>query len=114
MGRLIFSRVSRRVWREVRYIFLCQYHLKNGASVWLRDKRQKPLPPIRFRSGFTWHHGKLDEPAMLFKELFLDGFYEPLDAPANAVVLDIGANIGAVTMLWAHNRPDIRFHAYER
>jgi FkbM family methyltransferase len=81
--------------------------------VWLKAKRKRPIPPLQFRNGFTWHHGVRDEPILLFREIFVDRFYEPLNAPANAHVLDIGANIGAVTLFWAAGRPDLHFHAYE-
>jgi FkbM family methyltransferase len=81
--------------------------------LWLKDKYQRPFPPLKFRNGFVWHHGPRDQPLLLFREIFIDHFYEPLEAPPNAVVLDIGANIGAVTLYWAVGRPDISFHAYE-
>jgi len=50
---------------------------------------------------------------LLFREIFVDRFYENLDAPPNAYILDVGANIGALTLLWATGRPDLRLHAYE-
>jgi FkbM family methyltransferase len=99
--------------RAARDMMRYQYHLKNGASVWLRKKFQRPLPPFKFRNGYVWHHGPRDQPIMLFQEIFIDRFYEPLEAPPNAIVFDVGANIGAVTLYWAVDRPDIRFHAYE-
>jgi len=35
-----------------------------------------------------------------FREIFNDRICETLDAPRNAYVLDIGANIGALTLWW--------------
>lgn len=104
----------RRAWRAVKDIARYNRHLTNGTDVWLKRKqKQKPLPPLRFRNGFTWFHGTQDQPILLFREIFIDRFYEPLRALPDAVVLDIGANIGAVTLFWAEGRRDIRFHAYE-
>jgi FkbM family methyltransferase len=88
-------------------------YLKNGTSVWLSDKYKRPIPPLKFRNGITWHHGARDAPIFLFREVFIDCFYEPLNAPTGARILDIGANIGALTLLWAAGRPDLRFNAYE-
>jgi FkbM family methyltransferase len=61
----------------------------------------------------TWYHGPRDEPVLLFEEIYIDRFYEPLEAPKNANVIDIGANIGLVTLFWTDGRTDLRFHAYE-
>ena len=103
----------RHVCKKCKRLFLINSHLENGTDVWLKNKRKRSIPPLRFRHGFTWHHGARDEPMLLFDEIFVDRFYEPLGAPANAIVLDVGANIGAVTLFWAAGRPDLRFHAYE-
>lgn len=107
--REFWDRFRHGIWR------LCIYvrYLKNGLSIWYKQRYQKALPPLKFWNGFTWHHGEHDEPVLLFREIFIDRFYDPLDAPAGAVVLDIGANIGAVSMFWAEGRPDIKFHVYE-
>lgn len=105
--------LMKRAWHAARDLAPYNRHLTNGAVVWLKVKYHKPLPPFKFRNGFTWHHGIRDQPILLFKEIFIKCFYEPLEAPPGAVVLDIGANIGAVTLFWAEGRPDIRFHAYE-
>lgn len=106
------TEIMKRSWRAAKDLARYNRHLTNGTDVWLKRK-QKPLPPLRFRNGFTWFHGTQDQPILLFREIFIDRFYEPLRARPDAVVLDIGANIGAVTLFWAEGRRDIRFHAYE-
>ncbi|MCI0600083.1 MAG: FkbM family methyltransferase [Beijerinckiaceae bacterium] len=102
-----------RVWRAAKSICVYTRYLKNGPSVWFKQKYNKALPPLKFRNGFTWYHGERDEPILLFREIFIERYYAPLDAPIGATVLDIGANIGAVCLFWAEGRPDLRFHAYE-
>lgn len=87
--------------------------LNDGVSIWLRALFNRPLPPFYLRNGMVWHHGQHDDPVCLFREIYIENFYEPLKAPPGATVLDIGANIGAVTMFWTHERPDLQFHAYE-
>lgn len=99
--------------RDARDAFRFNRHLKNGLSVWQRDRQKRTVPPLKFRGGMTWHHGERDDPVLLFRELFIDRFYEPLCAPTNAHIVDIGANIGVMTMWWALGRPDLHFHAYE-
>jgi hypothetical protein len=108
-----FIRFGERALRSPREALQYQYHMKNGVQVWWNERRKQPLPPLEMRDGYTLHHGSLDEPIELFREIYLDRFYESLDAPRNANVVDIGANIGAVTLFWTHSRPDIHFHAYE-
>jgi len=88
-------------------------HLINPFSVWLAQKRHKPLPSFRFRNGLTWHHGEHDDPVMLLREIYLEPLYKPLNAPPNAVVFDLGANIGAVTLFWSQERSDTQFHCFE-
>src|SRR5262245_223122 len=111
MGPLIT--LTKQVWRGTRNLPSYHRHLKNGPDVWLSQLRNRPLPPLRFRNGFTWYHGPRDEPILLFREIFIERFYEPILAPPGATVLDIGANIGAVSLFCAQARPDLRFHAYE-
>jgi FkbM family methyltransferase len=98
---------------RVSRLWACLLYLNNGFSIWLRVRFKWPLPPFHFRNGMVWHHGKHDDPILLLREIYIENFYEPLNAPPGATVLDIGANIGAVTMFWARERPDTHFHAYE-
>ena len=104
-------KAARAGWHMARF----QRHLKNGVQFWLSHRflALRPMPPLRFRNGQVWHHGPHDSPFDLFSEIYMGHYYDPLNAPKNAILLDIGANIGAVTMFWAVGRPDIVFHAYE-
>jgi FkbM family methyltransferase len=106
-------RAAKKPVRLARYLIGYNQHLKNGMSILLKRQQNKPPPPYIFRNGFTWHHGVRDVPDELFREIFIERVYDPLDAPPGARVLDIGANIGAVMLFWAAGRPDICFHAYE-
>jgi len=103
------KKIARAVWHMARF----ERHLKNGVQFWLCHRFGRPMPSLKFRNGQVWHHGAHDSPFMLFSEIYMDRYYEPLNAPPKALVLDIGANIGAVTMFWALKRPDIFFHVYE-
>ena len=57
------------------------------------------LPPLRLRNGVVLHSGSYDSPVLLLNEVFIDRWYE-IGAlpPPDANMLDIGANIGAVTL----------------
>src|SRR5262249_27770417 len=104
---------ARRAVQETRRFSYFNYYLKNGTRAYLADRRKAPVPPLRFRNGITWHHGRWDQPALLFSEIFLDRFYEPVKPPQGVHIIDIGANIGALTTLWSAGRPDLHLWAYE-
>jgi FkbM family methyltransferase len=72
------------------------------------------LPPLRLRNGLVIEHGPLDNPLLLLDEVFVNRWYG-VDAvpPAGAVMVDIGANIGGVSLFWAQSSPGLRIHAYE-
>lgn len=88
-----------RVRRGVRDLLSYCRLLKNGFDVLLNRACKRTIPPLKFRNGLTWYHGDHDQPLDLFREIYVDRFYEPLSAPSGAVVVDIGANIGAVSLL---------------
>jgi FkbM family methyltransferase len=90
-------------------------HLSNGVELFYRIKTKKlPLPPFRFRNGIVWHHGPYDDPVLLFEEFYVDKWMPSLtDAPHGSVIIDIGANIGAATLLWASQSPYSVIHAFE-
>jgi FkbM family methyltransferase len=75
---------------------------------------KRRLPPIRLRDGTVLRHGRLDNPLLMVDEAFLNEWYkiEP-PPPADALVLDVGANIGAVSLYWLARSPSLRVHAYE-
>lgn len=106
-----FAGLKRNIREGLAYV----RHLSNGAELFYKKKAKKyPLPPFRFRNGIVWHHGPFDEPELLFQEFYIDHWMPPLlDAPPGAIVIDVGANIGAATLFWASQAPDAVFHAYE-
>ncbi len=105
--------LAREQLRAVYHLMLYSRHMSNGLAVWRRRNRPEAMPPLRFRDGSIWHHGPHDEPLLIMRELYSQGFYPTLGVPEGADIVDIGANIGAVTIRWSRNRPDLRFHAYE-
>ena len=72
------------------------------------------MPPFELRNGLVLHHGPYDSPILLLDEVWIRQWYE-LDRipPANATMLDVGANIGFVTLYWANKSPSLRVHCYE-
>ena len=102
-----------RIGRIARNVMRYNSHLKNGLRVYGNLALQGTIPPLAFRNGLTWHHDPRDQPILMLEEVFSQNIYEPLEARAADVVLDVGANMGAVTTFWAMGRPDIQFHAYE-
>lgn len=62
----------------------------------------------------VWHHGPYDQPLLLFRELYIERLLPSVAAaPHAATIIDIGANIGAATLYWAAERPDLVFQCYE-
>ena len=96
------------------------YRLIRATPDWraVRSARQnggtRVLPPLRLRNGLLIQHGPLDNPLLLLDEVFLSRWYG-IDAepPPGAVMADIGANIGGVSLYWAQRSPGLRIHAYE-
>ena len=107
------TRLARRVQGSLNDLVAYQQHLENGFSVFLSRLFKRSIPPLKFRRGQTWYHGKDDQPLDLFREIYVDRFYERMSVPSGAVALDIGANIGAMSLFWAEDNPDLRCHAFE-
>jgi len=88
--------------------------LANWREVWSSYRVGLPLPPLHFRRGFTLYHGAGDDPIMLLHEVFVRGCYRHYnDKELSGVMLDLGANIGAVSLDWASRSRGVRIHAYE-
>ena len=111
-GQTIKAQI-REPLRALYHLALYSRHLANGFEVWRQRNNSVAIPPLRFRSGMIWHHGVNDEPLLIMREIYGQRFYQPLAVPPRATVVDIGANIGAVTLYWANSRSDVRFHCYE-
>jgi FkbM family methyltransferase len=73
-----------------------------------------PLPPLRFRSGFVLGHRPCDAPIPTCWEVFRDRSYRRFVHESSAgVMIDLGANIGVVTLDWATRLKGVKIHAYE-
>jgi FkbM family methyltransferase len=100
-------RAARTLFRMIRW-------LSNWKAVWSAYRAGLPLPSLQFRSGLTLHHGPHDSPIALLHEVFGERQYRRhLSSPIEGVMIDLGANIGAVTLDWARRSRPLRIHAYE-
>jgi FkbM family methyltransferase len=97
---------ARALWRMCR-------HLSNWRDVWAAYRVSETLPPLCFRRGFTLRHGPGDDPILLLHTVFANSEYQALDRSRSPVLLDIGANIGAVTLDRAWRDRRVRVDAYE-
>lgn len=97
----------RTMYRMIRW-------LENWPEVWSSYRARKPLPPLRFRRGFTLHYGSHDDPVSLLHEIYGERHYTRyVTVPTEGVMVDLGANIGVVTLDWARRVQQLRIHAYE-
>src|SRR5580658_3220924 len=88
--------------------------LRNWPTVWMCRKKKRPLPPLRFRNGVILNHGKYDDPLLLLDEVFIRRLYDfKTDPSRDGIMVDVGANIGAVTQFFALASASLRIHAYE-
>jgi FkbM family methyltransferase len=88
--------------------------LANWPTVWTCKHNKRPLPSLRFRNGLILNHGRYDDPLLLLDEIFVRRLYDfKTDAPREAIMVDLGANIGAVTEFFALASPTLQIHAYE-
>jgi len=86
----------------------------NWREVWKYQRQKDRLPPIELRSGEVLHHGPHDSPLLLLDEVWAYRWYEfPHVTPPDALMLDIGANIGSVSLYWSQRVPNLRIHCYE-
>jgi FkbM family methyltransferase len=72
------------------------------------------LPALHFRQGLAIRHRPVDCMYSQFDEVFLQKVYRQfVKEPRDGVMVDIGANIGVVSLDWASRLPHVRIHAYE-
>ncbi len=89
-------------------------HLRNWRDVWSAYRSSRTLPTLAFRSGFVLHHRPQDDPIMLMHEVFGGRHYRRhVPGRADGAIVDIGANIGMVSLDWATRSPGVVLHAYE-
>lgn len=86
----------------------------NWGEVWRCYRGGAELPPLQFRRGFVIRHRPQDQALLQFYEVFLDKNYRRyITEPRRGTIVDVGANIGAVTLDFTTRFPEIRVHAYE-
>lgn len=101
-------------WHAVRTLCRMIAWFENWREVWRCYRGRQPLPPIRFREGFVLHHGQWDNPLELIYDVYASGDYSRHQAPSlSGVMVDIGANIGLTTMMFAARNPRLNIHAFE-
>lgn len=90
------------------------WRLSNWSEVWSSYRDGRPIPSLQFRSGLTLHHGQHDSPVSILREVFGERQYRRhISSPSDGVMIDLGANIGSVTLDWANRSRRLRVHAYE-
>jgi FkbM family methyltransferase len=86
----------------------------NWGEVWRCYRHGTDLPPLRFKRGFVLRHRPEDQALLQFYEVFRDKDYRRyITEPRRGTLVDIGANIGTVTLDFMTRFPEIRVHAYE-
>ncbi len=72
-------------------------------------------PRYRLPNGMAIVHQNKNETDYLYREIFEDKIYvrHGIDLPEDAVVVDVGANIGIFTLFIASYRPGARIYAFE-
>jgi FkbM family methyltransferase len=96
----------RALWRMFR-------HLQNWRDVWAAYRTSQRLPPLRFRRGFVLHHGPGDDPVLLLHTVFARSEYGALASRRSRYFVDIGANIGSVTLDLVWRDGNLKVDAYE-
>jgi FkbM family methyltransferase len=88
-------------------------YTRNWREVWNCHRSGLPIPPLQFRAGFTAYHGPTDTPIGLLHEVFGSNFYDCALPRAGGVMLDLGANIGYVSLRTLQRAPNVEIYAYE-
>lgn len=110
---MALGRVSGKV-RAAKAFFTFYRFLLNWRQVWDCYRNSRPLPPFRFRRGFSLYHAAGDDPVMLLNEIFAKRIYSRhLDGMPASVFVDIGAHIGTTTLDFLSRSPGLEVHAYE-
>lgn len=96
----------RALWRMFRF-------LQNWREVWAAYRAAQSLPALRFRRGFVLNHGPADDPILLLHTVFARSEYGALASGRSRYLVDIGANIGSVTLDLAWRDRAVKVDAYE-
>lgn len=101
-----------KLW-ALRALWRMFWHLRNWREVWAAYRATQPLPALRFRRGFVLNHGPADDPILLLHTVFARSEYGALNAGHSRYLVDIGANIGSVTLDRVSRDPGVIVDAYE-
>ena len=87
---------------------------RNWDAVWSCYRRGQPLPTLEFRAGFALHYGQWDDPLALVYDAYADELYtRDLPRDLAGTMIDIGANIGLISLDFAMRWRNLRIFAYE-
>ena len=109
-------------WGFAKYGALCTLastviQLQNWREVWpfLRHHPTRTeLPSLRFRRGLILRHRPEDVAGGQYYDVFRHKIYRQyISEPRRGAMVDIGANVGMVSLDWATRLPHVRVHAYE-
>jgi FkbM family methyltransferase len=86
----------------------------NWTEVFDNYRTGRDLPQLRFRRGFILYHRPEDQALLQFYEVFRDKSYRRYSAESEyGTVIDIGANIGMVSLEYLTRVREVCVHAYE-
>src|SRR6267378_2169653 len=106
---------ARKASRHVRTAVALMRHVRNWREVCLSwSHTRDPGPPLVFRRGFVIQGGLQERSLQGFDSVFRDHHYSfHLHEPDVGELIDIGANIGALSLDWLSRKPAVKVHAYE-
>jgi FkbM family methyltransferase len=87
---------------------------ENWRDVFDGYRGRRPWVPLRLRRGLVIHHSIDDQVIFTFDEVFRDRSYRRgVNESNEGVMVDLGANIGMVTLDWMSRLNRVTIHAYE-
>jgi FkbM family methyltransferase len=99
--------------RRLHNIVLLAVYVRNWTQVY-RARSMLPGPPLQFRNGMKLRGGNGDDPLQCFLTVFGDQWYRRhITEHDSGVYVDIGANIGMVSLDWASRFANVSIEAYE-
>ena len=101
-----------KLW-ALRALWRMFWYLRNWREVWAAYRLSQPLPALQFRRGFVLHHGPADDPILLLHTVFARSEYGALASARSRHLVDIGANIGSVTLDLVSRDREMKVDAYE-
>src|SRR5262245_5997142 len=105
-------RMRPKLW-ALRALWRMFWYLRNWREVWVAYRAAQPLPALQFRRGFVLNHGPADDPILLLHTVFARSEYGALHNGRSRYLVDIGANIGSVTLDRVSRDSGVKVDAYE-